>query len=50
LFSYEYNFNGKAGTGVQLLAIQITDLVKYEPKSDSDDFGVEGDAVEAADF
>ena len=50
LFSYEYNFNGKQGTGVQLLAVQITDLVVYEPKSGSDDFGVEGDAVEAEEF
>jgi len=50
LFSYEYNFNGKQGTGVQLLAIQITDLVVYEPKSGSDDFGVEGDAVAAEEF
>jgi hypothetical protein len=50
VFSYEYDFNGKQGTGVQLLAIQITDLVKYEPKSGGDDFGVEGDAVEAEEF
>jgi len=32
------------------LAIQITDLVKYEPKDSSDDFGVEGDAVAAEEF
>ena len=36
--SYDWNYKGKTGKGLDLQAVQVLDLVEYTPK---EDFGVE---------
>lgn len=46
--TFDYNFNGKKGTGVRLEAVQITELVEFKGKSsDLDGFSVVGDAADS---
>ena len=36
--SYDWNYKGKKGTGLDLQAVQVVDLIEYQPK---EDFAVE---------
>ena len=36
--SYDWNYKGKTGTGLDLQAVQVVDLIEYQPK---EDFNVE---------
>ena len=36
--SYDWNYKGKTGTGLDLQAVQVVDLIEYQPR---EDFNVE---------
>jgi len=40
VFQYEYTYQGKKGIANMLMAIQVTKLIKYEPKSQEDAFEI----------
>ena len=45
VYQYDYNVNGRTGTKTILVAVQVTNLIKYEPEGI--DFDVIGDSQEA---
>lgn len=34
--SYDWNYKGKTGTGLDLQAVQVVDLIEYQPREDFD--------------
>ena len=40
VFQYEYTYQGKKGIANMLMAIQVTKLIKYEPKAPEDAFEI----------
>jgi len=40
VFQYEYTYQGKKGIANMLMAIQVTKLIKYEPKAAEDSFEI----------
>ena len=43
LFTYDYDFNGRKGTGVMLSGVQVVDLVEYKNSSEEDFDTLEGE-------
>ena len=47
--SYDWNYKGKTGKGLDLQAVQVLDLVEYTPKEDFEVEGSSSDGTEIRD-